>query len=155
AAVITGVLFGLAPALRTARSDVTAMLRDEGRNQSTGAGLSWLRAGLVTTQVALSVVLVVSTGLLARSVTSAERGDVGVDVDRIAAVGLNLPRGGVGPEEVSAVRAALLERVSALPGVERAAVTTRLPVQSTGTTTTTVVDEYVPAVGTLAVELPV
>src|SRR5690606_469730 len=55
----------------------------------------------------------------------------------------------------SDLRAALLERVSALPGVERAAVTTRLPVQSTGTTTTTVVDEYMPAVGTLAVELPV
>ncbi|MBN1239271.1 MAG: ABC transporter permease [Gammaproteobacteria bacterium] len=155
AALVTGVLFGLAPALRTARGDVSSMLRDEGRSLSAGARLSWLRGGLVAAQVALSVVLVVATGLMARSLANAERVDVGVDAERIAVIGTNLARGGVPQDEVRAVTARILERVSALPGVERAAVTTRLPVQPRGFSTTTIIEGYTPRVGTEAVELPV
>jgi putative ABC transport system permease protein len=154
AALATGLLFGLVPALRAAKTDVVAVLRDEGRGHSAGGRVSLLRKCLVATQVALSVVLVVAAGLMARSLANAERVELGVDAERIAILGTNLQQGGVANEmEAAVVAADLLERVAALPGVERAALTTRLPVQ-TGFTSTTVVDGYTPAAGTGSVELP-
>ncbi|HUH14175.1 MAG TPA: ABC transporter permease [Longimicrobiales bacterium] len=149
----TGLLFGLAPALRSARADVAAALRDEGRGRSPGRGVSLLRGGLVAVQVAVSLVLVVGAGLLTRSLAATERVDPGVDVERIALLGTNLVQGGIGDGEAEVVIAELLERVAAIPGVERAALTTRLPVQPGGTTTQ-VIESYRPPSGTEAVELP-
>lgn len=149
----TGLLFGIAPALRAAKTDVAANLRDGGRSHSAGKGVSMLRKGLVVAQVAISVVLVIGAGLMVRSLANAERVDPGVDAERIAVIGTNLAQGGVTREEAPTVVAQLLERVEALPGVERAAVTTRLPVQPGGTTTR-IIDGYTPQGGTGAVELP-
>jgi predicted permease len=103
-------------------------------------------------QVAVSVVLVVGAALLAQSLANAERGDPGVDAERLAILSTNLQQGGVADGEVPAVVAQLLERVEAIPGVERAALTTRLPV-ATGGTTTQVVEGYEPRVGTGSVEI--
>lgn len=153
-AIVTGLMFGLLPALRTSKTDVVATLRDEGRGYSAGRGLSLLRKSLVVAQVAISVVLVIGTGLLARSLANAERVDYGVDAERIAVMSTNLGQAGVAEEDVPAVSAAILERVEALPGVERAALTTRLPVQG-GNSTTQVIDGYTSPNGTGAVELPV
>jgi predicted permease len=153
AALATGLFFGLIPALRAARSDVVAMLRDEGRGHSAAGRVSLLRKALVAVQVALSVVLIVAAGLMARSLANAERVALGVDAERIAILGTILSQGGVGQDEAAAVTAEILARIATLPGVERAALTTRLPVQPGGSSTT-VVDGYTPAVGTGAVELP-
>ena len=152
-AVATGLLFGLLPALRSTRTEVAATLRDEGRGLSTGRGISLLRKGLVVAQVAISLVLMTGAGLLGRSLANAERVDPGVDTERIAVIATNLAQGGVAQEEAAAVAARVLERVEALPGVERAALTTRLPVQPGGITSQ-VVDGYTPSAGTGAVELP-
>ncbi|HEX7117182.1 MAG TPA: ABC transporter permease [Longimicrobiales bacterium] len=152
-ALATGLVFGLLPALRSSRTDVAGALRDESRSQSTGRGVSLVRGGLVAVQVAVSLVLVVGAGLLTRSLTNAERVDAGVDVERIAVIGTNLRQGGVETGELPIVTRTLLERIEALPGVESAALTTRLPVQDGGTTTQ-VVDGYVPPSGTGAVEVP-
>jgi predicted permease len=154
AALATGLFFGLIPALRASKTDVVAALRDEGRGHSAGGRVSLLRKCLVAAQVALSVVLVVAAGLMARSLANAERVELGVDAERIAILGTNLQQGGVAQEDVGAVSAEILARVAALPGVERAALTTRLPVQ-VGFTATMVVDGYTPAAGTGSVELPV
>ena len=151
-ALFTGLLFGLLPALRSARTDVAATLRDEGRGRSSGRGVSLLRGGLVVVQVAVSVVLVVGAGLLGRSLANAERVDPGVDVERISVMATNLQQGGVADGEAAVVAEALLERVQGIPGVEHAALTTRLPVQGGGTTTQ-VVDGYDPPSGTGSVEL--
>ena len=150
--LVTGVLFGLLPALRSARPDVALVLRDEGPGRSAGRRTSVLRGALVTVQVALSVVLVIGAGLLARSFVNSKTVNVGVDADRVAVVATNLQQGGVTTEEMQAVVTQLLERVEALPGVERAAITTRLPVQNGGSTTQ-VVDGYQPAAGTGSVEI--
>src|SRR5262249_31256895 len=128
--------------------------RDAGRAHSTGRGLSALRRGLIATQVAISIVLVIGAGLMARSLANAQRVNPGVDVDRIAIIGTDLAQGGVTQAESAAVVARLLERVAALPGVEHAALTSRLPVQI-GPSTTQVIDGYRPSAGTGAVELPV
>jgi predicted permease len=152
-ATATGLLFGGIPAVRTARTDVAAVLRDEERGQSAGRTVSVLRGGLVAIQVAVSVVLVIGAGLLARSLANAERVDPGVDAGRIAVLGTNLQQTGVSDGAAATLVADLLERIDAVPGVEQAALTTRLPVQGGGTTTQ-VVEDYRPPSGTGAVELP-
>ena len=89
AALGTGCLFGLLPSWRSAATNVASALRDAGRTSSTGSS-SLLRSTLVAAQVALSVVLVAATALLARSFVNAERVDPGVDAERIAVIGTNL-----------------------------------------------------------------
>lgn len=150
--LVTGVLFGLLPALRATRPDVASVLRDEGAGRATGRRVSLLRGSLVAVQVTLSVVLVVGAGLLARSMSNARHVSAGVDAERIAVLVTNLQQGGVPSDDVAAVTAQMLERVEALPGVESAAITTRLPVQGGGSTTQ-VVDGYRPPTGTGSVEL--
>jgi predicted permease len=151
--LVTGLLFGLLPAIRSTRTDVSTMLREQGWGLSTGRRISLVRNTLVAMQVAVSAVLVVGAGLLARSLANAERGDSGVDAPRIAVLGTNLESSGVADGEAAAVVGQMLERVEALPGVESAALTTRLPV-TPGGTTTQVIDGYEPRVGTGSVELP-
>ncbi|HUG38870.1 MAG TPA: ADOP family duplicated permease [Longimicrobiales bacterium] len=152
-ALATGLIFGLVPALRSARGGVAAALRNESRGQSAGRRVSLLRGGLVTAQVVLSLVLVVGAGLLTRSLANTERVDPGVDADRIAVLGTNLRQGGVTDDGMPVVTERLLERVRAIPGVTAAAVTSRLPVQG-GSSTTQVVEGYTPPSGTGSVELP-
>ena len=123
AALATGFLFGLLPSRRSAKTGVGAALRDAGRTQSGGRGTSLMRGVLVAVQVALSVVLVAATALLARSLVNAERVDPGVDAERIAVIGTNLLQGGVAQEDTGVVAAQILERIGALPGVESVALT--------------------------------
>jgi predicted permease len=151
--LLTGVVFGLLPAARTTRTDIASQLRDEGRGRSPGRRSSLLRGTLVAVQVAVSTVLVIGAGLLVRSLANAQDVDAGFDVDRIAVVGTNLPQGGVARGELDVVSAQLVDRVRALPGVAAAALTTRLPVTSGGTTTQ-MIEGHQTADGTGAVELP-
>jgi len=152
--LVTGVLFGLAPALRSARGGLAGVLREEGHSTSPGRRAALLRNGLVSLQVAVSLVLLVGAMLLTRSLANVQGVDPGVDADRLAFVATSF---GVGSAPAAA-RAArvdeLRDRASALPGVTAVAVTTRLPVQSGGSTTT-VVEGYTPPTGTDSVELPV
>ena len=151
-ALATGFLFGLLPS-RSANVGIATALRDGSRTQAGGRGSSVLRAGLVAAQVALSIVLVAATSLLARSFVNAERVDPGVDAERIAVIGTNLFQAGVTTqEEAAAVADQILERIGALPGVESAALTTRLPL-SNGSSTTRVVEGYESPTGTSALEL--
>jgi predicted permease len=152
-ALATGLLFGALPALSATRLDVAARLRDEGRGQSSGRGMTLVRGGLVAVQVAVSVVLIVGAGLLVRSLANAENVAIGVDTERIAVLGTNLQQAEVTGDAAAALVTQILERIQAIPGVERAALTTRLPLQRAGTTTQ-VVENYQPPEGTGAVELP-
>jgi predicted permease len=151
-AIMTGVLFGLLPSLHATRTHVASALRDEGRGSSAGRSVSVMRAGLLALQVAVSLVLVVGAGLMTRSLANVARVDPGFDAARIAVIGTNLRQGGVTDDETLVVATQVLERVAALPGVERAALTTRLPV-APGGTTTQVVDGHTPQSGTGSVEL--
>jgi putative ABC transport system permease protein len=151
--ILTGVLFGLAPAVRSARTDVSRALREDRRGSSAGRGTLRLRDGLVVVQVAASLVLVLTTGLVARSLAALQTTDTGVDVDRIAYLVLDWSRAGVAPEASFTTLEELRGRIEALPGVERAAMTTRLPAMQQGSTTTEV-EGYEPGAGTNAVEMP-
>lgn len=149
---VTGMLFGLAPAVRAARTDVAGSLRDDRRTSSLGRGTARLRGALVAVQVAASLLLVVGTGLLVRSLTAVQAADPGVDVARIAWVRTDLGAVVQSQEELRPLLDEVRERVAALPGVTAVAATHRLPAQS-GSSTTTVVEDYTPQAGTEAVEL--
>jgi predicted permease len=118
--MLTGIVFGLAPALQSSRPNLTDELKDEGRGHSSSHG-GRLRAALVVAEVALSVVLLVCAALTFRSFLALQRIDPGFHADHVITVDLNLPsthyatlsqRNQFGQE--------LLERVQHLPGVQAA-----------------------------------
>ena len=149
----TGVLFGLAPALRSSRADVSRALRDDRRGATSDRGTLRLRGFLVAVQVAASLLLVLGTGLMTRSLGALQTVDTGLDEDRIAYIRLDWSRTGLTTEQSREAMDALTARVEALPGVERAAMSSRLPAMRQGTTSTEV-EGYTPPAGTSAVELP-
>jgi len=148
--VLTGVSFGLAPAVRSARTDVSRGLR---RGSSAGRATLRLRDGLVVLQVAASLVLVLGTGLIARSLTALQTADTGVDVDRIAYLTLDWTRAGIAPEASFAALEEFRARIGSVPGVEGVAFATRLPAMRQGSTSTEI-EGYTPPAGTNAVEMP-
>ena len=120
----TGVLFGLAPAWRAARGDALGAIREEDRATS---ARSRLRSTLVAAQVALSIVLLVGTGLFLRSLVHSLRVPLGFSTERAATATVNL-----GIARYDKARAAIfydqvLARVRRLPDVTAAAWTTILP----------------------------
>lgn len=151
--VFTVVASGLAPAFRAGRGRLAALLRDDAAGTSGSATARRLRNGLVVVQVAASVVLLVGTGLLARSFAQLSASDRGVDADRVAWVQLDWARSGLSDSEVRAALPGIVERVAAAPGATAAAFTTVLPAQPVWSTTTEV-EGYQPATGTDAVEFP-
>jgi putative ABC transport system permease protein len=116
--LLTGVLFGLAPALQASRPDVTDALKEGGRAGSGSSG-SRARNALVVAEVALSVVLLASAGLMVRTFMVMQRIDLGINTDRVLMIGVPLqPTRYRTLESRNTFAAQLLERVSSLPGVE-------------------------------------
>jgi predicted permease len=150
--LVTGVVFGLAPALQLRRRDLAASLRDDRRTSSVGRSTLRLRNALVSLQVAGSLVLVLAAGLLGRSLVAIQQLDPGVDPERVAYARPNFSQSGVAAADVAGALEEMRARVELLPGVTHAAVALRLPAQSSGTTTT-IVEGYEPRAGTGAVEL--
>jgi putative ABC transport system permease protein len=120
--ILTGIAFGLVPALQMSKPDVTHALR-AGRSTSAGSEGGRSRNVLVVVEVALSVVLLVSAGLIMRTFFVLQHIDAGIDADRVLIVGVPLA-----PERYAALGARnrfaqeLLDRVAGLPGVEAASV---------------------------------
>jgi len=125
--VATALLFGLVPALRASRPDLTRDLRD-GRGGGTAGGRSRLRGALVVAEVALAVVLVVAAGLLTRSLTRMLDADTGFDAEHLVALSLVIPDHRY-PEQSQYLEMyrQLAERLEAIPGVATVASTKALP----------------------------
>ena len=122
------VLFGVAPALTTTRFDVLPVLKDEGgANSTTSLGPRRLRRALVVAQVALSLTLLVITGLFFQSLSRAMRVDPGFDAQRLATVSFDLDLQGYPPDRRAAFAAHFVERVSDLADVSSVAAADVLP----------------------------
>jgi predicted permease len=121
--LLTGVLFGLAPALAASRVNVMELLKSGGRGL---AGGRRLRGSLVLTQVALAVVLMAGAGLLIRSYINLQGVDKGFNPSTLTAY-IELDDRYQTPERQEAFRQAVLQRVRALPGVEVAGAVTGVP----------------------------
>jgi predicted permease len=114
------MLFGLVPALRATRVELAAALRAQGRgvsNAERGTGHFGLGKMLVVAQVALSVLLLVGTGMLIRSMQRLEDADIGVARDRLALVEVDAQRAGYTGERLTYLMNDLLSRAVRTPGV--------------------------------------
>ncbi|MDR3698687.1 MAG: ABC transporter permease [Candidatus Sulfopaludibacter sp.] len=124
---LTGVLFGLFPAIRISRLDVRAVLMEAGRSIA-GRRRRWPENALVAGEVALSLVLLVTAGLLVRSLSYTTGLAPGFDPRNVMAAEASLQdRRYQSPESINHLFTASLERIRRLPGVESAAVALTLP----------------------------
>ncbi len=128
----TSVLASLAPALRLSGMDPNRALR-AGGGAGTGLGQHRLRSGFVVTQVALSLVLLVVSGLLLKNLQSLLKTNLGFDAKAILATEIDLSPGSyVGRDPLVTFYQPLLERISHLPGVQGAGLINVLPIQNFG-----------------------
>ncbi|MGE0551850.1 MAG: ADOP family duplicated permease [Gemmatimonadales bacterium] len=129
-AISTSLLFGLAPAWHATRQDLIASIK--GGVNDDGRGVARVRRGLVTVQVALCLILLAGSAVFARTLRNSLRADLGYQPDRSALLRFNTSLLRYTPEQSTAMRAQLLERVRALPEVSAAAIATLTPFQGGG-----------------------
>ena len=117
-ALVTGILFGLAPAFQTSHVDLTAALRETGQSTTAGVRRRRLRAGLLISEVAIAVVLAIASGLLMRSLLKALAVNPGFRSDHLLALDVNLPhyKYKTDPQQLAFLND-VLERTRHLPGV--------------------------------------
>ncbi len=115
-AMLTGLLFGMVPALTAARADAAPALKEEGRGMSSGSG--FLRKALVGVQVALSVLLLIAAGLFVRSLMNLRNVDTGLKVSHLITFGIDPSLNGYTAARMHTFQKELVARLKALPGVE-------------------------------------
>ncbi|HEX2445067.1 MAG TPA: ABC transporter permease [Vicinamibacterales bacterium] len=127
AAIWTALIFGLVPALQTARRDMVEPLKSSGKGTGGGFQRAWLRNALVVAEVALALMLVAGAGLLMRSFVNLQRMDLGLNPERVVTARVPLPRDRNTLADKKQFFEALLPRLQALPGVVAATATSTLP----------------------------
>jgi len=114
-ALLTGILFGLAPAWRCSSEDPAAVLQQNARNLSGGAGR--LSKTLIITQVALSLILLLGAGLFVRSFRLLRSADLGFQKEGVLEIELYPKPGGYQNLDLNSYHKQLIDRISSLPGV--------------------------------------
>ncbi len=126
--VLTGLFFGIFPALQLSKTNVNETLRDEGRGSTGGHKRMQLRGLLVIGQVALSLMLLIGAGLLVRSFAGLLRVNPGFDPQNVLTMNVSIPTSKYGDAQKQiSFFDELLRRVSSTPGVRQAAVSAALP----------------------------
>jgi len=129
--LLTGVIFGAAPALLLSSVDPNSALRDEGRGTAGGHVRTRIGSLLVVGQVAISLLLLVGAGLLLESFTQLLRVDPGFDAGNQLSMNVTLPSVKYAkPQQQVSFFDDLLSRVSALPGVNSVAISSALPLET-------------------------
>ncbi len=135
-AVVTGLLFGLVPAMQSSRAASGGALREHIRGGTGGRRAQRMRRGLVGAQVALVVVLLTGAGLLIRSFLHLQRVDLGFRPDHLLTMRLSIPAAKYGtPQARAAFQDALLDRVRQMPGVQGAGLISDIFLSSTPNST--------------------
>jgi len=125
--LLAGILFGLAPALRVAKTSLTESLNESGRGSGSGGKEhSGLRSALVVSEVALAVILLLGAGLLIQSFVRLTRVNPGFDPHQVLTFQLDAPAQGQDPR-IQAFYHAVVARIGALPGVRSASAVASLP----------------------------
>ena len=117
--LLTGIVFGLYPALQATKPDLAATLKDEAGRASTGVS-GRLRKSLATAQVAISLLLLISAGLFAKSLLNLSRVDLGFRSDHLLTFSLSPKLNKYDDTRAAALYEQLLTRLTAMPGVESA-----------------------------------
>ena len=124
--LITGVVFGLAPALQASGADMTGALKDASRGSTEGQERALVRNALVVSEIAFACVLIVGAGLLIRSLVTVLEVEMGFDPARTSTIRVD-PVSRVTLAQHLAYMDDVLRRVGQAPGIERAAITDTLP----------------------------
>ena len=114
--ILTGVLFGLFPALQTTRPDLASTLKGVSGQPSGTRSAAWFRNALVTTQIMLSTALLICAGLFAKSLLNVSRVDLGVKVDNLITFGVSPRLNGYSPERSLAFFQRAENELAAVPG---------------------------------------
>lgn len=123
--VVTGVLFGLVPALQATKTDLVSSLKDV--PSQSGARRSWLRNSLVVAQIAVSLLLLVAAGLTLRALQQLRSMNPGFNPQNALMMSFDLSLQGYKSEDGEQLRKQLLRRVESLPGVQSASITDYMP----------------------------
>jgi putative ABC transport system permease protein len=126
-AMLTGVIFGFAPALHLIRTELQSTLKEGGRGGTEGGHRQRLGRTLVTAEVALAVVVVIGAALLLRSFRELRGTDPGFRAENVLAVDLSLPLARYDNAATTSFYQRLVEQVRALPGVRMAAAASDIP----------------------------
>ncbi len=113
----TGLLFGLFPALHSTRPDLVSALKGQAGQPSGTRTAARFRAALATTQIALSMALLVSAGLFTKSLMNVSRVDLGLNIDHVVTFAISPDLSGYQPERAQALFTRLEQQLAALPGV--------------------------------------
>jgi len=119
--LVTGALFGLAPALQATKTDLVSALKDSA--SLSGYRRSRLRGGLIVAQIAMSLLLLIVAGLVIRSLQRVETLDLGFEPERRLMMSFGLDLQGYDEAQAEQFQKRLLERVRAMPGVKSASYT--------------------------------
>jgi len=115
--ILTGVLFGLAPALRATRTDLQSVLKDQGSSVSAGKGNVRTRKLLLASQIALTAVLLAAAGLFAHSLLNLNRQDLGVRPDHVLQFSISPELIGYTPSQSIILVEGIRKSLESLPGV--------------------------------------
>ena len=135
-AVLTGLLFGLVPALQLSRTDLNCSLKTVGKGALAGSQGGRLRGALVIAEIALALILLIGSGLLMKSFILLQRVDPGFNPDHLVTLRLILNRTAYpNIPQVTDFYSQLLDRVKTLPGVQSAGAISTLPLSGNDTDT--------------------
>jgi putative ABC transport system permease protein len=127
--LLTGVVFGLAPALQSANPNLDQSLRDSSRGSTGGIRSIRLRSALVTSQVSLALVLLIAAGLFMRSFLALQQVDLGMAPGPVMTFEVDLPDSRYpGAAQQIAFHQAFADRIGAIPGIETVGAISKLPV---------------------------
>ncbi|MHB8484388.1 MAG: ABC transporter permease [Candidatus Acidiferrales bacterium] len=127
----SGLFFGLAPALQISKTDLTSVLRDEGRGSTGSHRGGMLQNSLVVVQVALSMILLIGSGLLIRSFLALMTQDPGFDPSHVVTMQIDLPPSKYSTSaQMISFYNNILRQVESLPGVTAATISSALPVNA-------------------------
>jgi predicted permease len=142
--VLTGIIFGLAPALQASKADLVSALKGE----AGAAGSGWRRFGLrnllVVAQVALSLMLLVGAGLFVKSMSHAQELDPGFETKDILLASVDVGLHGYDEVKGRSFYEQIIGRIKSLPGVEEASMATPLPLDAYNYGARIIVEGYVP-----------
>ena len=134
--LVTGIVFGLVPALQASKPGLNELLKEGSRGSTVGAERHRIRRALVIIEVALALMLLISAGLMLRSFQRLQAFNPGFEVDKVLTVRMNLPRS-YSSQQAKLFHQQLLERIQGLPGIRSVGLSSDVPLD--GNTSATMV----------------
>jgi predicted permease len=125
--LLTGVIFGILPALRSSGEAPVGVLKEDAGSLSSGLSKARLASGLVVAQISLSLLLLVCAGLFIRSFLSAQQVNPGFNAHHVLIASYDLFTAGYSPEAGAELDRQLVAKLEALPGIQSVALSNRVP----------------------------